>query len=146
MDTFYCIKLIGSNGNRGYVMDTPKGINLIVDGLIADITQFKTYQDAQQFIRDRKLERGGTKAYIRDNHDLIKEFNKDLVKMDKDVFYIEDVLGYKLCFDSAKDAYFLDKRETGFCVWEAEEQCTQFINAYELTDVFVKKIEYKNPE
>ncbi len=73
MEQFYVIKLINRDNERGYLIDTPKGIIISKGGITADITQFPTFQDAQQFIRDRKVERRGVKAYIRDNYDLMKD-------------------------------------------------------------------------
>jgi len=142
MDTFYCIKLITSDGNRGYVMDTPKGIMIVSDGLHCDISRFKTYQEAQEFMRNRKLERNGVKAYIRDNQDLMKEFKDQVVPL-TEAWYIEDALGYKIFYDSGKDGYYLDNHDSGYCIWHDEKSCNEFIKAYDLTGVVAKKITQK---
>lgn len=41
--SFWVIKTINKDNTRGYVMDTPKGIVIIQNGITADVTQFKTY-------------------------------------------------------------------------------------------------------
>ncbi len=148
MDTFYVIKLINNNtGVRGYVIDTPKGIMISTEGIVSDITQFKTYQDAQAFMREKKLERGGVKAYIRDNGDLMKEMSetKGISPMKTDMFYLENMAMEKLFYDAKQEGYYFDKRDVGYCVWQTEEQLLEFVKVYaEKSDwtgkVFIKKV------
>lgn len=142
MDKFYVIKLIAKNGNRGYLIDGPKEI-LISDGVTAAIKQFKSYQDAQQFLRDRKVERNGIKAYIRDNEDLMKEEVANGAKiMENDMFYLENEEGKKCFYDTQQKGYFFDSPDVGYCVWYTEEQVSSFVKSMEFDErTFIKKIE-----
>ncbi len=147
MDTFYVIKLINNNtGVRGYVIDTPEGIMISTNGIVSDITQFKTYQDAQAFMRERKLERGGIKAYIRDNGDLMKEMGeiKGISTMQTDMFYLENLAGEKCFYDAKEEAYYFDKQDVGYCVWRTEDEMYAFKEQMGLGDTFeIKKLESK---
>lgn len=133
MDVFYVIKVINKDSSRGYIMETPKGIELTYEGELLGIRQFLTYQDAQQFIRDNKIERHGAKAYIRDNNDLMKDNIKGVSSPKQDIWAIIDSDGKYLFFDTKKEEYYFDKREVGQCCWYSEKQCLDFIKAYELT-------------
>ena len=77
MAGFYCIKLISKDGKRGWLIDRPDGIQIYTGGVTSDITQFETEQDAYKFIRERKLERKGVKAYVRTNQELLDESTKE---------------------------------------------------------------------
>ncbi len=151
MDAFYVIKLINNNtGVRGYVIDTPKGIMISTGGIVSDVTQFKTYQDAQLFIRGRKLERSGIKAYIRDNGDLMKDMGETggASPMQSDMFYLENMAGEKCFYDAKLEGYYFDKQDVGYCVWQTEEQLLEFVDSYagkfeETGKLFVKKLEKK---
>lgn len=73
MSEFYVIKLINHNGERGYLIDSPDGIKIVTGGVHTDITQFETEKAASCFIREKKIERRGVKAYIRSNTDMIND-------------------------------------------------------------------------
>ncbi len=147
MDTFYVIKVINNNtGVRGYIIDTPKGITVSAGGINGNVTQFKTYQDAQAFIRERKLESGGVKAYIRDNSDIMKEVGelKGLSTLKTDAYYLEDKDGNKCFYDAKEEGYYFDKQDVGYCFWRTENEMQGFKEAMGLDDTFViKKIESK---
>lgn len=142
MDKFYVIKLISKSGERGYLIDSPKGI-LVAKELVSDITQFNTYQEAQKFLRDRKIERGGVKAYIRDNDDMIKDSDiKGGSVLEKVVYYLENEAGQKCFYDSKFGGYFFESRDVGFCCWETEKQMQDFIDQMKFDEkVIIKKLE-----
>ena len=144
MDKFYVIKIINRGGQRGYLVDSPKGI-MIADGITGEITQFKTSEEAQKFIRDRKIERGGIKAYIRDNDDLMKEEAKSLTTLSVDAFYIENEDGEKVFFDGKHQGYYFDKSDVGYCLWKTEEDAKTVIVHFKFTDSSVKKL-YPKPK
>ncbi len=129
MADFYCIKLISKDGTkRGWLIDRPHGIEICVGGVISDITQFSTEQDALKFIRERKIERNGIKAYVRTNLELMDESIKDgatgisTMPTDKETYHLENHLGDKLFYDSKIEAYYFKKMgDFGFPVWEKEE-------------------------
>ncbi len=128
-DRFYIIYLIDKRGQRGYLMDSPNGIAILPAGQLAHMTQFKTYADASNFIRERKVERGGIKAYIWDNTDLIRQGADTGIKpMEKgqELFYVENEHNEKCFFDS-KLGYYFDKRNTGYCIWYSEEDAREFV-------------------
>ena len=140
MDKFYVIKLISKSGERGYLIDSEKGI-LVANQLVCDITQFKTYQDAQTFLRERKIERGGVKAYIRDNEDMMKDNDiKGGTVLEKDVYYLENELGHKCFYDSKHKGYYFDSPDVGYCCWETEKQMQDFIDAMKFEEKVIIKI------
>ncbi len=142
MNIFYVIKLINTrNGNRGYVIDTKDGIELSVGNLDMNITQFETEKQAEKFIRERKLQRGGMTAHIRSNQELLEDEkgNPNLRPADGDIFFIENADGEKLFYDSKDKGYFYKKGEAGYPCWYTMEQITSFIEAYKLDDAIIKK-------
>ena len=128
MDIFWVIKVINKDGTRGYIMDTPKGLMIITNGIAADVTQFKTYQDAQQFIRDRKIERRGVKAYIRDSNDLIKDEVVGISSQNTSIYHLENHKEEKCFYDSAKEVYFFKTMgDVGYPVWNDEKAIRLFV-------------------
>jgi hypothetical protein len=142
MDKFYVIKVINNRtGERGYVIDSKEGI-MIADGFHINTTQFETEKEARQFIKDRKLERGGFTAHIRSNQDVMKEEKGGNLKpAEKDVFYIENELGEKLFYDSKEEGYFYKMGDAGYPCWFSEVDIKRFIEAYKLDDAIIKKME-----
>ena len=131
--TLYCIKLIYKDGTRGWLIDRPTGIEICVGGVMSDITLFETEQDANKFIRERKLERSGVKAYVRTNQELLDEVSKDgsagmsSVPLDKPIYHLENQKGEKCFYDSTKEVYFFKTMgEFGFPVWYDEESIRRF--------------------
>ncbi len=128
---FYCIKLINIKMNtRGYVMETKAGISIALP-FHANCKKFDTYQAAQEFIREHKLENGYAKAYIRDLQDLKNEGFVTEVK-DKELWTIKLINGQKIFFDPKKEEYFFADIESGYCCWLSEQQCKDFAVAYDL--------------
>lgn len=130
-NTFYCIKLINSNGERGWLFDSPEGIKIITGGLHSNITQFTTEKDALSFIRDRKIERGGIKAYVRTNQEIIEEVqiveNKGISVMDRPMYHLENDKGEKCFYDSTQEVYFFKQMgDFGYPVWDSEEKVRTF--------------------
>lgn len=146
-NTFYCIKLINSNGERGWLWDSPDGIK-IIKGLHSDITQFETEKDALAFIRERKLERKGVKAYVRTNQEIIEDSKKvetvGISSIDKPLFYLENQNGKKCFYDSKIDGYFFKQMgDSGFPIWYDEESITKFVRVAEFEEgmIFIIKKE-----
>lgn len=131
--TFYCIKLINKHtGSRGYVIDSPKGIQ-VAEKFVSDCVRFPTYQEAQKFMRDNKLERGGITAYIRDNQDVMKEGEASgLVKVESDqpIYFIENEIGQKLFYDTKEDGYYFSDEDIGYCCWYDIPTADKFVEAY----------------
>lgn len=144
---FYCVKLINSNGERGWLWDSPDGIK-IIKGLHSDITQFETEKDALNFIRERKLERKGIKAYVRTSQEIIDESEivetKGISTTDKPLFHLENQKGWKCFYDSKIDGYFFKEMgEFGHPIWYDEESITKFVKACEFQEgmIFIIKKE-----
>jgi hypothetical protein len=148
-DVFYVIKVINNNtGVRGYVIDKPKGIMLVTGGVVSDLTQFKEPGDAQMFIRQRKIERSGIRAYVRSNQDLMKEAKENnmpgISALQQTSFFLENDKGEKLCFDAGKDAYHFDKVDVGYCLWKTEDALKLFIAEMKLPgELKIKPLEPK---
>lgn len=137
-NTFYCIKLINSNGERGWLWDSPEGIK-IIKGFHSDITQFETEKDTLNFIRYKKLERKGVKAYVRTNQDIVEEIqrieSKGASMVDKPLFHLENQKGWKCFFDSKIDGYFFKEMgDFGMPIWYDEESITKFVQASEFQE------------
>lgn len=148
MDKFYCLKLILPDGRRGYLLDSPKGLAITQGELSANIKQFKTYQDAQQFLRDTKIERGGIKAYIRDNNDLIKDesVNGGLQRATSDLFCIENQYGHKLFYNAVLQHYYFDTPTVGYCFWYTEKDAQECIDGVAFKEkTFIRKLQNPKP-
>ncbi len=131
VDKFYVIKLINRDGGRGYVIDTPDGI--MISGVFhITTTQFPTAKEAEDFIRTRKLERQGTKAYVRSNDDIVlinSVVDQGLSKLEE-AYCVENESGEKVFYDAKLGHYFFDKKDVGYCCWYTEEQAQNFINRF----------------
>jgi hypothetical protein len=139
---FYCIRLIREDGTRGWLIDSPEGIKLAVGGVHSDITQFATEQDALKFIRDRKLERKGIKAYVRTNQELLETITKigerGASVVTKPIYHLENEKGEKLFYDSKMDAYyFKEMGDIGCGVWETEELARLFVKEYKFQESMI---------
>lgn len=137
-NTFYFIKLINSNGERGWLWNSPEGIK-IIKGLHSDITQFESEKDALNFIREKKLERKGVKAYVRTNQDIMEEIQKIESKgasmVDKPLFHLENQNGKKCFYDSKIEGYFFKQMgDFGFPIWYDEESITKFVRKAEFQE------------
>lgn len=138
--SFFVIKVVNKDREKGYVIDRPDGISIITNGF-TDITQFKTWKEAYRFIRDKKLEKNGIKAYIISNQDLMEEEknNSQIKVVNKIMYYLEDFTGRKLFYSTHDEDYYFDNRENGYCVFETEEQINRFIKQM----IFPFKVEIK---
>lgn len=128
-EKFYCIKLInGDTGQRGYVIDDgpDKGIRISLDAFVSDCITFPSYQKAHKFIRERKLEKGKIKTYIRDNEDVIKESESGetsgLISVDVPVYYAENLAGEKMFYDKQKQEYYFKQGDVGYPVWPDKDE------------------------
>lgn len=156
MDTpasFYCIRLINKDGTRGWIFDSKNGIKVMTDGVHSDITQFETEEDARQFIRDKKIERNGVKAYIRTNQELLDTVRKvgeqGISAMDKPTYHLENQKGYKCFYDSKIEGYFFKEMgEFGFPVWQDEESLIKFVRVAEFQEgmIFIIKHDKEKKE
>jgi len=149
MVEFYCIKLIQKDGIRGWLIDSPRGIEISVGGATTDITQFETEQDALKFIRERKVERGGVKAYVRTNQELIQEYADSGVKgmsavpKDKAIYYLENHKGEKLFWDSKMEVYyFKNMGDVGYCAFDEEEQARVFVKEYKFQQSMIFMVKH----
>lgn len=132
MEKFFCIKLINNNGERGYIMDSPNGIMISKNGVTSNVKKFETYSDAQQWLRENKVENNRCRAYIRDSNDLMKdEVGSGVSVVDKDVYYLENEHGEKLCYDASQDGYYFQKCETMYCLFKSDEQINEFLKQFE---------------
>lgn len=134
MKKFYCIKLINnSTGARGWLIDRPNGIEICVGAVTSDITQFDTQEDALNFIRERKIERGGIKAYVRTSSELLDESIESgdkgvrAIPTEVPIYYLENHKGEKCFYDSKMEAYYFKKIDAGYPCWNNEEHLRLFV-------------------
>jgi hypothetical protein len=143
MDEFYVIKLISHRtGDRGFVSkEAEKGV-MISDNFSTYTKQFSTKKEAQNYIREKKLERGGYTAHIWSNNELI-ESGAIGKKMTEPLYTAINLKGENIFYDEERGYYF-EKREAGYCVWKTEQDVQDFILKMNFDyDVLVKKIEPK---
>ncbi len=151
MDKFWVIKIINSRtSQKGYVMDTPKGILISIDNLNANITQFTSPRLALDFIKKNKLDRNGCYTYLKSNEELMREESSSLIaaKQGDEIYYIvqKGNENKKLFFSSSDDGYYFDERDNGYCCWTNLSNIEKFISAMELSDkAIIKKFEVKKP-
>lgn len=145
--TFYCIKLINNNtGKRGYLLDSKDGIMISEDVFVAGCKQFKTYQEAQAFMRDNKLESNGVSAHIRDNGDIMKEMAGNGLKprdKNKKLWSIVGIEGAvkdcNLFYDNKGEGYYFDTPQVGYCFWEDEKSADDAIEGLGLKGKAIAK-------
>jgi len=133
-EKFYYIKIINTrNGERGFICE--KDGQLLVSDQFTGITKtFPTYQDAQKYMREHKLERGGVTAHIRDNEDLIREAsmpnsgmgNVKPVSGHQDVYVLINDIGQRCFFDTSKSEYYFKDGEVGCIAFFSMEQVDEF--------------------
>lgn len=135
MDKFYYIKIINTrSGKRGYVGEKNDGEIIVSYKFFQATKMFPTYQEAQKYIREKKLERSGATCHIRDNEDLMKESQSPFSESDNikaangDVYVIVNELNQRCFFDSEKGYFFKD----------GEVGCIAFFSLVEATE-FIKK-------
>lgn len=149
-DTFYYIKLINTkNGKRGFVGEE-NGEIVLSELFFQKTKMFPTYQEAQKYMRENKLERGGMTAHIRDNNDLIKEAQmpnsgiSNIKPASGDVFVVVNSIGQR-CFYDPQEGYFFKDGEIGCCAWFSEKEVNNFINKLNFPfEVKPLKMENKN--
>lgn len=131
-DIFYYIKLINTrNGKRGFVGEK-NGEVVISDQFFQATKMFPSYQDAQKYMREKKLERRGMTAHIRDNNDLIKEAqmpNSGISNMKPasgDVFVVVNSVGQR-CFYDPEEGYYFKDGEVGSCAFFSQKEVDDFI-------------------
>jgi len=133
-EKFYYIKLINTrNGERGFVCEN-KGEVLIADQFTQITKQFPSSKDAQKFIREHKLERGGVTTHIRDNDDLIREAampNSGMSNIKpannyKEVYVLVNDIGQRCFFDTEKSEYYFKDGEVGSVAFFSMEQVNEF--------------------
>lgn len=129
MGQLYVIELINRKGEGGYIIQRPDGISLATGGLTADVSQFKTYEKAEKFVRKMKslLRKKKMKVFIRSMEYLMENNVKGIHSPDKDVYYLENEQGHKLCYDPKQEGYYFDDVEAGYPCWETEEQMKEFV-------------------
>lgn len=148
-NTFYCIKLINADGTRGWLIDSPDGIKISIGGIHPDITQFDTEKDALNFIRERKLERKGVRAYVRTNQEIIEEVQKvenaGVSAASKPVLHLENQDGKKCFYDSKREVYFFKSMgDVGFPAWNDEEELIKFVRAAEFEEGMIFMVKHEN--
>ena len=121
MDEFFVIQVITPHGGtRGFLVDTPDGIKVSVGGITGDVTQFSTYEEATKYIRSRKIERHGIRAYAKSSTAIMQEKTNGLITIppEKDMFFVENEIGEKLFYDSKTNGYYFKNGDVGFPCWE----------------------------
>lgn len=150
-ENFYYIKLINvRNGERGFVTENDKGEVLLSDEFNQVTKQFPTYQEAQKYVRENKLERKGMTAHIRDNDDLMREANmpnsgtKNMKSIDEnqEVYVLVNEAGQRCFFDSKKKYYFKDGEVGAICFFSME-QVNEFFTKVKF-DFEVKPLKLEN--
>lgn len=140
---FWVIKLVNRNNPAatGWLIgENAKGIMVDVSqngALPAGVKQFKTEQLAQVYIRDKKLNRNKeVSALILSNKQLSESDFKNVAAV-TDEHYLQSEDGSRVFFDAAKDEYYLDKKDIGYCLWKKAEADKA---AIELSTFFGKTI------
>ena len=141
MDSFFVIQVILKNGQRGFLFDSPDGIKISVGAITGDATQFTTYEEATDFIRKRKIEKSGARAYAKSIEAIIQEKTEGLkiVAPDMELFFVENELGEKLFYDSKTGRYFFKNGEVGFPCWNKRKELEASLNQFDFPfQVFIK--------
>lgn len=150
MDVFYVIKGVKKNGEFGYLIDAAEGVEFVVGAYNIYVTQFKTYQKAQHFIRKIKHDAWDLEFYIQSNSDILKEVENgtlDGIKaspVSDNMCYMENEQGEKLCFDTKENGYYFDDVTVGYCCWKSTEQAEALIKAYDLPGIIIKQFNEKH--
>ncbi len=140
MDKIYVIKTIGNDGIKAWFIDTPNGIKISIDGVSPDITNFRTYNEANDLIKNG-LDIVGKKPanlYIHDNDDLLRDtdIKKGIATTSEPMYYLQDKEGKKVFYNARSAEYYWSKYDVGFCLWRS----TKALNIYLSRVNFAKPI------
>lgn len=131
-EIFYFLRLINTkNGERGYVC-IQNGQIMIADQYVQSVKTFQTYQEAQKFIRENKLEKKGISVFILDNNDLIKEASnplsgiKNIKPAEGDVYVLVNPVNQMCFYDTEKSEYYFKDGEIGAVCFFSMEQVDEF--------------------
>lgn len=121
MSVQYVIKLITPTGNRGYVYDSNGEIIVVQNGYDPNITLFSDVQSARTFIKERKLEKKGIKAFVRTTIEMVddQEFG-GAVPVTGEMYYVENDEGQRVFQNTQTGDFFFRKQEVGFCCWNQD--------------------------
>jgi len=148
---FYCIKIIKPDGTRGWVIDRPDGISFVMGGANTDITMFETESAANKFIRERKIERQGVKAYVRTNQEMIQDAKKvetpgisPATSLSNATYHLENHKGEKCYYDSKEEVYFFKDVNAGFPCWFDEPSIRRFVKDMKFEQALIFAIKHEN--
>ena len=144
MEGFYVVYVIAQGGDKGYVCMNPEGIKIVVGGVTNAITQFTTFKEAKEFIREHKLEKNGLRAYIRTNQDLIDMHSSDFVTYADALYYLETEDGHKMFYDTGSKQYFFRKQDIGFVCYKESDMEGLKEMVVNLSREIGMKVEIKN--
>jgi len=123
MHKSFIIKLINPNGQKGYVCKNKKGVFISIDSVNTSIIQFESDKEAKTFIKENRLERGKTKAYVKSNEELLTDGKIEGITQLKDTkYYIGDDYGRKVYFDIPSWGYYLNQGNIGYCCWNTKAE------------------------
>lgn len=142
---FYIIEIRNKQNQKGFILTdyTKKNPYVIsLDKPTGDIMQFTHYSEAQNFLREHKIEKNGVRAYIKDNQDMIKENMGDPIT--KEMFFIENVHGERIApAPNGQVGYVFQNIAVGFCVWPTEVEADEFMDYYNIKNAKVKPLKPK---
>lgn len=123
-DKFWVIQVIPNRGPRGYILDKPGALKMAT-AICGDTKRFYDFGEAEQFIKDSRLNNNGNRAYARDSDELMNMKEAGLKTIDQiesetgaELVYIENEAGQRLCYNSQAEQYYFSHVKVGFCVWQ----------------------------
>ena len=153
MSKFYVVQVIIKRQGysaRGFVC-IEKGVIGISDTLDGRVEIFTSFQEAQDFIKERKINKAGMNAYVKSSEELMVANKSDMAIVSEsanELFYIEQAgTGKKVCFTQGN--YVFRDCTVGFCVWKKDDNLTNMLKVLEDKNfkVTVKNMnEIKNAE
>lgn len=134
-DKFYCIQALQNGAVMGWVIQREEHVEISAKA-VADITQWKTFDRAEHFLRFVKRKSPETfskyEFKILSNSEMMVNSSTGISMLKEPMWYLENSVGEKLFYESRKNGYIFEDRDTGFCGWKTEEEIWNFVRAYEL--------------
>ncbi len=122
MNKFWVIQLIAKDGPTGWVISNPPEL-LIVEEYVTNITRFDSWESANMFVKDNKLNQENVIVKIYSNEEIMEMKIPGIKPLQGSLYYLETEKGEKCCNSSGGDYYF-KRTDVGYCVWQDPSHIT----------------------
>ncbi len=122
MKKYYVIHLFQDLKNKGYIVNSDKGLVMVPASELQHIAKFDNTAAAKKFMVSQKLNKNNKyKKSIKSSFDLMKDPDYPTIELET-AYYITNAAGHKICVNE-KMIFFLKKCDTNFAIWKDKTKC-----------------------